>query len=1037
MICLASLVATAAPAFAMEKELLQNPGFEGWEQTKLVGWEAQTGRWAEEQEQIHSGKRALRLVAETSGKHSAARMYHSALVPLGPQTDAVARVWAKGRGQISFTVADFGERGYIGSLASHRAELTDQWQAYQLAYGTSAGEAVRVRLGVTITGKGAFALLDDASFKATMPRAQPEQNLVPNGNCNTDSDSDARPDHWGFTSMSSRSASLAQGPDRTPAALFQYAPTPRDSSRALDPKTWWRWESQQASAPTWVGAISSPTVPIAPGRTYRISYQTRGDKVRLFHTKLCWLRDGQRQLRWRTIGPKREGRWNWETECITLTAPPADVAAIRIEYWCLAGSGRIWVDNLTVQQLSCRPVSAHTDFAKVEPVPNVPPLPPAAAQPDIRYSRVGTGAPRARTSDATRVSVDDHAITIHLKTGVVLTIPKADDEVVGVTDVRLGDMPLRNPAAPPIAPVLDARGVGTYDACRFLTAEVTDGTDCVVHTSLHSSKGADRLDWIFKPAERRVAGRRYVGFAYQYALTSETAEIDQVMDRATWELGGSPLGTTVIAQNSGAIENVFRLTSDDTYCTGGGFRFAGGDGLEYQMNAAGALVQFFDDPVPYVRCMRFGTPDWVVYRDATQFAGARRLATPLKCVLFCQHAGHDEWTYIRDHVYGLHAARYGIKSHAPAPIANAWLGWWEMPKKDGALYYEKLLYHYADNVLPEVATMGFRIFAVHGIWSHGGCSPDRLEVGKEFGGEKALRYLCDAAKRRGLMVQAWSTTAHLWQHSPLLAQNPHWRIQGPGGKPPTTYCYPEILGAGLAEGFEDYAVKQYKGVRERTGLGCLWLDSYCNFTHYIRCADRAFALRQAEELFRFHGRLSQLGYHIYTESRGTFGVPACGYPIGNLGTAHPVLPEPYTRYGTSCYTGAAGTPSKEGQSVEVLRALCAGDYYYRVLSNKASLMIYWKRFSELKEFHDKIARANHDYNAVAAYMQRRHTLQHDRGVEWTHPGMSGLVLFSYAVHRYQRPGLKAVVDVTTGQDVPLKDHSFDTQSCHTYRLVVD
>lgn len=1014
-------------------ELLQNPSYESWKDGQPVAWEIATGKPSEEKRDIRTGSSAVRLVATKQGKYTSARLYHQAHLPLRPQTQYVMSFWARGKGRISFTCSDVNKKGYIGSFGSHNAELTGTWRKHEFAYGVSDDASVRVKLGVSLSGQGAFAILDDASFLSVGQAESEPGNLVENGNCNVDENGDGRPDHWTLSPMGSKAAASGQGPDGTLAALFKYAPSDTKGKPAFDPKTWWQWQSQQGGAPTWVAALSSSMIAIKPGRTYRISYQLRGDRVRLYHTKLFWMRDEKRLLRWRTIGPKREGRWNWERESLTLTAPPADVSAMRIAFWCLAGSGRVWVDNLTVQELSCRPISAHTDVADVKPVPGLLPLPPLPPKPDVRYSRRGAGPASIASSGESRVRVTKDGVTVHLKTGVVLTMPRTGDELLGVTDVRFGELPFRNPSAPPIAPVFDGLEA---QGCHFLSTEVLSGSECVIHSLLKRSSGDAKLDWIFKPAERDVAGRRYVGFSYQYTLEATGVKIDQAMDRSTWELGGSPIGNTVIGQNPYAIENVFRLTADDTYCTAGGGRFAHGDGLEYQMGEAGALASFYTDPIPFVRCNRFGTADWIVYRDTPQFAGATRLTTPLKSVLFCAQAGHDEWTYLRDQVYAHHAAFYGIKPATPLPIANAWLSWWETPKKDGALYYEKLLYHFADKVVPDVAAMGFRIFAVHGIWSHGGCSPDRLEVGKEFGGANALRYLCDAARKHGMTVQAWSTTAHLWEHSPLFKENPSWRIRGPDGKPPTTYCYPTIRGAAFAEGFADYAVDQYRKVREQTGLDCLWLDSYCNFTHTIRCADRRAHLRQAEELFKYHGRLSQLGYCIYTESCGTFGVPAPGLPIGNLGTASPVLPEPYTRYNTSCYMGAAGTPRKEGTAIERVKVICAGDYYYRVLANKGSLMIYWKRFSEMKDLHAKIASANRDYNAVVDDMVMRQTLPNGLGVEWS-GGDEGHVLFSFAEQTVRRAGLSRVIDVTTGKEVAVDGLGFTALPCHTYRLFLD
>jgi len=67
-------------------------------------------------------------------------------------------------------------------------------------------------------------------------------------------------------------------------------------------------------------------------------------------------------------------------------------------------------------------------------------------------------------------------------------------------------------------------------------------------------------------------------------------------------------------------------------------------------------------------------------------------------------------------------------------------------------------------------------------------------------------------------------------------------------------------------------------------------------------------------------------------------------------------------------------------------------------------------------------------------MAWRHTLPDECGVEWTNPDNSDRVLFSYRGFDCRREGLTAVVDVTTGEDVPVTAGAFTTQPTHTYRL---
>ena len=275
--------------------------------------------------------------------------------------------------------------------------------------------------------------------------------------------------------------------------------------------------------------------------------------------------------------------------------------------------------------------------------------------------------------------------------------------------------------------------------------------------------------------------------------------------------------------------------------------------------------------------------------------------------------------------------------------------------------------------------------------------------------------------------------AHLWQYSPLLEEYPEWLIQGPDGQPPTTYCYPDIRGVRFRAGWGDYALGQWKTIRDQTGLGSIWLDSYANFTHMIRTADRQVLLEQAEELFRFHARLSQMGYVVYTESTGTFGIPSAGFPALNLEATNPALPDPATRYGISSYLGHEGNDAKD-QALNDL--LTRGDYYYRCLAHKGPLWLSWPAFSKNPEVWEKIKRANQDYTGVVEHMNWRHTLPEDRGVEWTTPGGETVILFSFRQARYERPGMGKVYDVTAGRPVEVDQAGFVADPSHTYRISV-
>jgi len=1018
-------VAAQGAVHAAKGELLSNAGFERWSDGRPVGWEGTDLRPMHEEE-ARTGKGALALRTAKHADHYTASVNQKETVALQHDTLYLASVWAKGVGRFRISLVEYGKKGYLGGCSSIHTDLTPEWTQYRFFYGAKGDRVNRVRFDLCLDGKDAFAVFDDASLRRIGPCLPPGPDVVPNGDMEADADADGRPDGWNVSSLGEdiiggieqTEVHIARGADGSRALGCSCARPAGRAEPAPDMERWWDWPSQPPPAGQWMSAASSPIFPVEPGRTYQIRYQTRGRRVRSLHVKLRWL-NGRRSLRYEVIGARHHGSWDWEEVRLSMTAPSAHVSAARIEFWCQAAGGKLWIDNVSVRPSRCRATGWVVQTHEVEPLQTAVKMP---EEPVATFTPRRPGHFSFAPIPKSRVEVSKDGITVFLTSGIRLQFRSAGESLLGVGQVKLGNLPLRNPHAPPIAPLVNTESGGHYVSCRYVGNDAAEDGKVTMHTILRSATGQeDRLDWIYQPVERTIAGRSYVGFAYRYVLRGGTEKITEIADRATWELGGSPIGVTVIGQNAYGVDNVFPITPTETYCGGGGARFAGGDGLDYQAAPEGALTMFYDEPIPCVRTYRRGSQAYIQYRDSVPFAGVGTARTPLKCVLFCRRGDHDEWTRLHDYVYGRHAAFWGIRQQTPMPIMNCWMHWRDLAKEG-----DQVLYHIADRVAPELEKLGFKVLAVHSVWGRGGCSLDVIEPGEKFGGLEALKYLCRKAAEHGMIVQAWAPTAHMWQHSPLVEQHPDWLIEGPEGRPPTTYCYPEIRGLSFRAGWGDYALGQWRRIREETGLGSLWLDSYSNFTHGITCADRRVCLQQAEGLFRFHARLSQMGYRLYAESSGTLGITACGLPVANPDSANPKGPEAASQYRLSHYVGeGAGT-----------RVLLDGDYYYRLLANKAPCMLYWPEFVKMPQAHAKIARANHDYNEVVDGMQFRHTLSQDRGVEWSNTRDDARILFSYRKASYTRPGLVAAYDVTAGQPVALTGGGFVAEPQHTYRLTV-
>ncbi len=1016
---IAACVSIAATAFAQEANLLANPGFEEWADGAPVGWKS-NGNPLMRVDDAHSGEAALRIDADAANNR--ADVFQAETTDLKPDTQYLASMWAKGKWRLRIQLSQYNPN-WVGGCSMLHADLTDQWTRYDFFYGAVGEEIKSIRFDIYLGDVGAWAMIDDVSFTEIGPVQPPGENLVANGDMEA-AGADGSPEGWGLgRAYSERDRELAVGPDGSRALTA--ACTPNEVA-APDMATWWDWAKQPAPSVGWTNAAGSETFEVEPGRTLEVSFDIAGRGVRTYHTKIFWLDEDRDLVDWFTVGPKHDGDWDWERVHQSVTVPSAGVHYARIEFWARSAGGRLWVDDVEIRPSHGRATGWVEARYDVEPIAHATELPDAGtAAADLRQLAVSAAntAPRVKRS---RVKRTDEGLEIRLKGQTRLLMPLDGDRIVGITQAQWAATPLRNPQAPPIAPLVETDSGGHYTACRYLDHEVR-GDEVIVRTALvrEDGEGSEALlEWHFRPVTREIAGESYAGYAYRYAWASDTERALQIADRATWELRGDPMGVTVVTQNAYAVQNQYTITPENTYAGDPGTRFAGGDGLDYQYADDGAILSFYDEAIPYVDTLRAGGTQYIAYRDTMPFAGDSEATTAWRCVLLSGAGSHDAWTRAHDYVYNLHAGFWGIAQHTPMPVMNVWGHWKERATHDDLMGY------YAGEVVPQVAALGFKVFSVHSIWGKGGCSLDYIRPGDEWGGAEGVKALCDAAVAQGMIVQAWAPTAHLWQFSPLFEQHPEWHLEGANGKPPTTYCWPDILGARFATGYADYAVEAWRKIREETGLGALWLDSYRNFTHGINLADRKVKLEQAEGLFRFHARLSDLGYVLYTESTGTFGINAPGFPVANIDTAHPSGPDPTTRYGLSNYLGHRGNDAQDRAINDVLTA---GDYYYRMLANKSPVWLSWPVFSQTPERHAKIAQNNRDYVAVVEHMKLRTTLPGDRGVEWADPDASVRVLFAFTDGTHEARGA-TVTDVTTGESVTVEAGKFAVKAMHTYLM---
>jgi len=105
---------------------------------------------------------------------------------------------------------------------------------------------------------------------------------------------------------------------------------------------------------------------------------------------------------------------------------------------------------------------------------------------------------RVRTKPPTEtagVQVSASEIRIVVSSGVTLVMPLRDGRLIGITSVTANGVPLRNPLAPPLAPLIQTTPARQYTECVYEKLEkrkttTAPGEEFVIHSTLRATDGA-------------------------------------------------------------------------------------------------------------------------------------------------------------------------------------------------------------------------------------------------------------------------------------------------------------------------------------------------------------------------------------------------------------------------------------------------------------------------------------------------------------------------------------------------------------------
>jgi hypothetical protein len=1025
--CLAMTALVAAPrslAGAGEPTLKAsvNAGFEQWAVEGPAGWTLNPhpglfGSW-ESSSTARTGQRALLL---RPGKKGQAHAYQR-FFAVGPDMILRATAWVKGQGRAGLQLYTYdAKQVFNGSATGLEFPVDDQFREVSFCYVPDRRDVSFVAIVLSVSGEGSHAIFDDAAVESL-----PVEELKRTTGYASDLAAEIGAGKW---QTSAGTLAVSEGPYAVPAVTLR--PVPVDAPRpAFDPISWWR-QSGGGGAPKISFAVASgPKFAMRGGVPYEVKFCDRVEQGVGVHYKLHYLDAQSRDVKigdgpwaYHQIGPTRSGTSPWY-ERTAMVRPPSGARAAQVEIWVQAGSGPVSVADVSVRVAPASSTSTGGALA-VETRDNL-----------LRDARP---APKSRSTDRPAVTVEvsspgrttvvrssKTALEVRLSTGVTLRGAFAGENFLGIGEVRLGSLVLHAADAPPWAPLLSGDPAADYERCELVAAEPLcpnrqDGV--TLRLRLAAADGStDEVRWWLWPHRVRMADLDAVGFGYAFQAEAAGRTLRGVTDRTVWGLAGSAVGLTVFTHQTYSASNRFTPGQSGGSAGGGGKRFVHADPLDFQTGPEGSLVTYFDRP-GFVDETTAGVPWGVRVWDEFHLPWGKTVRTGPKYVVFTPARGEDAWSAARDYVVGICRRAYGIRAEAPMPLVNVSTRQYDVGPES-----KTELRRIADQDVPEFRRLGFKRIYLGPVWEGIVCGPDRIAVAERHGGEAALKHLCDAAHRADMQVIAWLAPGHLWCDSSVFKAHPDWELRGRDGKPPTPYCWPTLRGVDLTTPYADSFVESVRGLRERTGLDGLWLDSYASFTHFIQTADPQFPLRQGESLWRIHGRLHQLGLVTYVEGNACYGVKSVNFPW-NGDPQQPVFADPVTLADCSPYTGPGSGPGTE------IKAAYLGqhDHYYRLLANKCCVFVFHDAFRSMPGALDRIGQGNRDYNAVVGSMQRRVLLSDDRGVQWNCENVPK-VLFAFRPFEYCLPGLESALDVTTGRRLDALGGVLHAEKQHTYLI---
>jgi hypothetical protein len=669
-----------------------------------------------------------------------------------------------------------------------------------------------------------------------------------------------------------------------------------------------------------------------------------------------------------------------------------------------------------------------------------------------------------------------------------------DKMFLGLGAVRAGSQELRSSKRPMFVEIRNPSGIELFNYSLIDRLETPEKTalkfsmdrregglmEWMVHEIRSRYNTADwsesariaedtTLELELRPVTREIGGRKFSGFSYRYHYRSGTIPIYKILDRGTWEIGGSSLANEFWMRNCFAppilqVESTEQFYSTEWYmpaCANPNiFQFlplqVELQGFTFTASKEGLLVTWVNE-VAHVRSL-FEKPrgkDLLVHLHEHCGDLSHEFSTAPVEVLWS--AGErdrvdlaNDYDAIRELVYETLHSQIGMRRERIT--TNGFIEEWEFPD----------LERYRQLGLPKLIEAGVKTLSIPSMfennmntWGVGNmCCTVDFKIAESIGTDK-FRAFCQDAREAGITVEMWGNPS---LSALAIVFN---RRNGPGGRidflpqensvmatidlksgivrnasnaMDSDHYAPELVGLNLRdEAVRKYWLRCWKIAHDDFGLGAIFRDSSFNMAadkfHYIQnteseglgaTSDQAHLLgnhrpeHEAPQAIhsQYHAHLSlmvemqAIGYVYSNEDLGVFGTHRHG----------PALP---ARLGnlslwSDCLTSfdPAGVKAAGYDS---------DDVYFRGLAYRMMWSLFWDikrdvlsfRYQGVKDDHDVPSAWHLDllraYNRVEDLMRDRTILPAETGVLYRFKNQQVLWAFEDFVLPLENPA--TVIDV--------------------------